>query len=65
QYRCTCSRERVEGVLALLGAEEVESLLAEGRAEVRCRFCGEVYVLGPQALQELVWRLRGTRPPVA
>ncbi|MFN3285586.1 MAG: Hsp33 family molecular chaperone HslO [bacterium] len=65
RYRCTCSRERVEGVLALLGAEEVESLLAQGRAEVRCRFCGEVYVLGRQALQELLWRLRGTRPPVA
>ncbi len=51
--------------LALLGADEVESLLAEGRAEVRCRFCGEEYVLGRKALQELLWRLRGTRPPVA
>lgn len=65
RYRCACSRERVEGVLMLLGAEEVESLLAEGRAEVRCRFCGEVYVLGREALRELLWRLRGIRPPVA
>ncbi|MCS7234531.1 MAG: Hsp33 family molecular chaperone HslO [Armatimonadota bacterium] len=65
RYRCTCSRERVEGVLMLLGAEEVESLLGEGRAEVRCRFCGETYVLRREALQEILWRLRGSRPPVA
>jgi molecular chaperone Hsp33 len=65
RYRCTCSRERVEGVLTLLGADEVESLLSEGRAEVRCRFCGEVYVLGREALQELLWKLRGRRPPLA
>lgn len=65
RYRCTCSRERVEGILMLLGAEEVESLLLEGRAEVHCRFCGEVYVLGRDVLQEILYRLRGSRPPVA
>lgn len=64
RYRCACSRERVEGVLALLGGEEVRSLLAEGRAEVRCRFCGEVYVLDRRALEELLHQLGGT-PPVA
>jgi molecular chaperone Hsp33 len=62
RYRCTCSRERVEGVLMLLGAEEVDALLEEGRAEVTCRFCGEVYVLDAQTLRVLRDRLRSTRP---
>ncbi|MDR5683953.1 MAG: Hsp33 family molecular chaperone HslO [Armatimonadota bacterium] len=64
RFRCTCSRERVEGVLLSLGCEEIRSLLAqEGRAEVRCRFCGEVYLLGEEALRELLGRLGpGLRP---
>lgn len=65
RYRCTCSPERVEGVLMLLGQEEVASLLAEGRAEVRCRFCGEVYYLDQVDLEKLLHRLRASRPPVA
>lgn len=58
RFRCTCSAERVEGVLLSLGRDEIESLLAqEGRAEVRCRFCGEVYVLDAGALRGLLARL--------
>jgi molecular chaperone Hsp33 len=58
RFHCTCSPERVEGVLLSLGREEIASLLAqEGRAEVRCRFCGEVYLLGATALRDLLARL--------
>ena len=39
-FQCTCSRERVAGILQALGGDEVEALLAErGDVEVRCEFC--------------------------
>ncbi len=60
RYQCTCSRERVEGVLLLLGASEVEALLEQGQAEVTCRFCNEVYVLSADALRALQERLQGS-----
>lgn len=43
-FRCTCSRERVEAVLQMLGQEEVESILHErGAIDVDCEFCGAHY----------------------
>ena len=39
-FQCSCSRERVSGILQALGADEVNSLLRErGDVEVRCEFC--------------------------
>jgi len=44
RFACTCSRQRVAGMLRGLGRDEVESLLAErGEAEVACDFCGAMY----------------------
>ncbi len=48
RFACRCSRERVAGMLRGLGAEEVESLIAErGEAEVGCDFCGAIYRFDP------------------
>ena len=64
-FHCRCSRERVEGMLCMLGIQELETLLAqEGRAEVTCRFCGDRYVLGKEEVRALIARLRGAAPPV-
>ena len=47
-FACTCSRERVSGMLQSLGAQEVESILAEqGQVEVGCDFCGAQYRFDP------------------
>jgi len=44
QFACTCSRERVQGMLRGLGREESDSLIAErGLVEVGCEFCGVQY----------------------
>lgn len=44
RFSCTCSRERVAGMLQGLGVREVESVLAErGQVEVGCDFCGMQY----------------------
>ena len=43
-FRCTCSRERVAGMIRGLGAAEAEEILAErGEIEVGCDFCGKQY----------------------
>ncbi|AOZ05772.1 Hsp33 family molecular chaperone HslO [Cupriavidus malaysiensis] len=44
QFRCSCSRAKVAGMLQSLGREEIEGLLAErGAADIRCDFCGQQY----------------------
>jgi len=43
-FRCTCSHDRVSGMLQSLGREEIETILAEqGTVEVRCDFCNRAY----------------------
>lgn len=43
-FQCSCSRERVAGILQALGAGEVHSLLRErGDVEVRCEFCNRAW----------------------
>ncbi|MDH3311184.1 MAG: Hsp33 family molecular chaperone HslO [Gammaproteobacteria bacterium] len=43
-FRCSCSRERVESVLRMLGRDEIHSILAEqGTVRVDCEFCGSRY----------------------
>ena len=43
-FHCSCSRERVIGMLRSLGKEEAESILAEqGLIDVDCNFCGQHY----------------------
>jgi molecular chaperone Hsp33 len=44
RFACTCSRERVSGMLRGLGREESDGLIAErGLVEVGCDFCGQQY----------------------
>jgi molecular chaperone Hsp33 len=44
RFACSCSRGRVARMLAGLGREEFDSLVAErGEAEVGCEFCGAQY----------------------
>jgi len=43
-FQCTCSRERVAGILQALGGAEVHALLEErGDVEVRCEFCNRAW----------------------
>lgn len=44
RFGCGCSREKVAGMLRMLGVAEVDDILAErGSVEVRCDFCNEPY----------------------
>jgi molecular chaperone Hsp33 len=58
-FRCPCSRERVLGMLRLLGDHELGEMIATGQAaEITCNFCFERYEV---ALDELA-HLRSPRP---
>jgi molecular chaperone Hsp33 len=54
-FQCTCSLERAATMIAALGREEVESMLAEDKGAVMtCGFCNEIYQLDEEALGEIV-----------
>ena len=53
QFGCTCSKERVTSVLAGLGRDELESMIAEGQSEVRCNFCNEAYQFEAEELKKI------------
>jgi molecular chaperone Hsp33 len=58
EFACTCSREQVAGVLNLLGATELDALIAEpGEATVTCDFCKEPYHFDRAELEAIRSRL--------
>ena len=55
RYRCDCSRERIEGVLVTLGAEELKDMIETQRgAQVDCHFCLKRYKFNADDLSALV-----------
>lgn len=63
QFVCTCSRERVGRMLVGLGAEEVDSILAErGEVEIGCQFCGAPYRFDAVDVSQLFQGDGGVRP---
>lgn len=54
KFACTCSRERVSGMLRNLGREEIDSIVAEqGQVDIGCEFCGLHYHFDPVDVGEL------------
>lgn len=55
QFKCKCSRERVETTLISLGKQELQEMLdEEGSAEVLCHFCNEAYQFDENDLQRMI-----------
>ena len=58
EYRCYCSRERVERALISLGREELEQMLSEqGGCQMTCQFCDAVYEFTAEDIQRLLKNL--------
>ncbi|MFC7061783.1 Hsp33 family molecular chaperone HslO [Halobacillus seohaensis] len=54
EFKCHCSRERVEMAISSLGDEEIERMIEEDQgAEAKCHFCNEDYQFGEKDLREL------------
>ena len=59
EYRCYCSRERMERALISLGPQQLESLIEEqGSAELRCQFCDNVQTFTRQQLETLLSNMK-------
>ncbi|MEK5059889.1 Hsp33 family molecular chaperone HslO [Paenibacillus shunpengii] len=54
EFKCQCSRERVEQTLISLGEEELTNLIEEGKAEVVCHFCNEAYQFEKEDLEAIL-----------
>jgi molecular chaperone Hsp33 len=55
QFRCKCSRNRVEQTLISLGKHELEQIIeTDKQAEVVCHFCNEKYQLEEHELKALL-----------
>ena len=53
-FRCSCSRKNVGNMLKMLGASEIESIIAErGEIEVNCDFCNAAYVFDKVDAEQL------------
>ncbi|MBO8159458.1 Hsp33 family molecular chaperone HslO [Thermosyntropha sp.] len=52
-FKCSCSRKRLKGILAGFSDEELNDIYNnEGKIEVRCNFCNEVYTYFPEEIAE-------------
>lgn len=62
EYKCYCSRDRVERALISMGVSELEDLLAEqGGCELGCQFCDATYHYTAEELQALIDRLKAQK----
>ncbi len=44
---CSCSEEKIRGVLAGFSAEEIRDSIEDGQIVVNCEFCSTNYVFSP------------------
>ena len=55
EYKCYCSRSRVESALISLGRKELTEIMEEGKTfPVECQFCDTVYEFTPADIGEMV-----------
>ena len=58
EYKCYCSRERVESALISLGRKELTDIMEEGKTfPVECQFCDTVYKFTPEDIAELLKKI--------
>ena len=58
EYRCGCSRDRIERALLSLGRDELSAILAEqGSCDLTCQFCARVYHFSGPELEGLIQSL--------
>ena len=57
-FKCTCSRERTESTLKLLGKAELIDMIKEQHgADVHCNFCSEHYAFSEKDLNNIILKL--------
>ena len=63
RFYCNCTKERFSRGLILLGTEELENIISEGKdIELRCQFCNSAYTFTTEEVKELLPRTRVSEP---
>ena len=58
EYKCYCSRERVESALISLGRKELEEIREDGKTfPVECQFCDTIYEFTPADVDEILKKI--------
>lgn len=53
-YKCDCSRERVERALISMGKQELESIKEDEKIEMQCHFCNTKYTFSRTDIEGLI-----------
>lgn len=60
QFRCNCSKERVEKALISVGAEELQNMIEDDKdIEVNCHFCNQNYTFTVEELKAMKSKASG------
>ncbi len=54
EYKCNCSRERVEKAIISVGKEELIEMAKDEKTEVKCHFCPSVYEFTSEDIKKLI-----------
>lgn len=55
EYRCNCSRERVEAALISTGKDALKEMVSSGKdTKVECHFCDKVYTFTPEDIEKII-----------
>lgn len=55
EYKCNCSRERTKSVLAGIGNDDLEEMIAESKdTEVCCHFCNKQYIFTSEDVKNIL-----------
>lgn len=49
--RCTCSPDKVKGILSTFSTDEIAAMAVDGTITVTCQFCSQAYRFQPEAVQ--------------
>lgn len=50
EFRCRCDLRRIEAMVSGLPLPDLDAMITEGKAEISCNFCAEVYTLSVEKL---------------
>lgn len=54
EYKCYCSRQRVESALISAGKQALEEMAEDEQTQVCCQFCDKKYVFTPSEIRKLM-----------
>ena len=61
-FYCNCDKDRVERALMLIGENEIQDMIDEGKeVELKCHFCNKSYIFNVDELKEIKEKARITK----